>query len=271
MVRSIVLGLTLALSIGTLSPSRAGELQFVTVECAQGIFGPVRESDVFHPVDVIDLRYHVKGLTLDPQGKCDLLLSLRITDADGAIIKTFERTIQQVMGFGGDEFYGHASYLAPEEIDPGEYTFRITLHDRIADKTIAQEKKLTCKERGFRISILRTFRDPERRVPGGTRWTVNERLHFALVVVGEDRSRGRVNLKLQIQVTDDEGNNLIPEPIKSEMTENRPEVLEKASSITMAGAIGLHSPGKFRLKITIQDVLTGQTATEVYPIQVDLP
>src|SRR5438270_2429936 len=94
----------LAFALLLVAPISAfAKLEIKNVQPAYGPLGPARANDDVYPLDEYHVRYQVVGLKPDKDGKADLEVGVRLTNADGKAVYDPKPAARQVaMSLGGD-------------------------------------------------------------------------------------------------------------------------------------------------------------------------
>jgi hypothetical protein len=260
---------TLALLLAaTAAPAK---LEIQNIKSAYGPLGPERKSLEVQPFDDLLLRFTVSGLKCDAEGKMDVTEVLKLTDADGKVLLENKLPIKDVLPLGGNRMNLDAHLNLGDKIPEGAYTFSITVKDNLADESVSFERKVTAKAPSFSIVSPEFFYDAEYKVfaPGGG--VVGQKLFFRMKGVGIDKSPGKVDVEMTIQVLDDKGKEVMPKPISVKIANEDPEVVKKANFLTLNGQVALNRPGDFTLVVKVTDKLAKKTAELTLPMKITEP
>ncbi len=262
--------MTLALALWVTAPAQA-QLEIQNVQPVYGLLGSARPNLNLYPHDEVLFRFVVTGVRVDAEGKIDTTMTLHLTDAAGKALINEKNPLKGVLALGGQTFTGNARLNVGERIPPGEYTFTVTVHDKLSGKEASFQRKLTAKPAGFQIVAPQFFYDADGKVPAPAGGLVGQNLHFKLRAIGFDRDEGKIDTVMMVQVFDAEGEELLPKPIVAELRTEDVETVKKVTSLNFNGNLALNRPGKFTLRITLNDRLGKKTTQFETPLEVRAP
>jgi hypothetical protein len=260
---------TLALLLATATAQAKLEIQ--NVKAAYGSLGPERESLDVQPFDDLVLRFTVSGLKCDDEGKMDLTESLKLMDADGKTVLEQKLPIKDVLPLGGNRMNLDAHLNVGDKIPEGDYTFSISIKDNLANEIASFDRKVTAKAPSFSLVGPEFFYDPEYKVLAPAGGVVGQKLHFRMKGVGIDKTPGKVDAEMSIQMLDAKGKELMPKAIIVNIASDDPEVVKKANFLTLNGQVSLNRPGEFTLIVKVTDKLAKKTAELALPVKVMEP
>ena len=247
----------------------SAKLEVRNVQPAHGPLGPARTSDDVYPLDEYGVRYQVAGIKPDKDGKADLELTVRLTNAEGRAVYEVKPAARKFdMTLGGDTVQTFGFVTFPEKAAPGEYKLAVSVRDKTAGEATGFERKLTLKPAEFRIVALRFAHDAEGKVPAGTTLAAGDTLHYQFRAVGFDRSQKRVSLVMRVQVLDAAGKDVGAKPVEAKADVTDPAKAADARSATLGGQAALNRPGEFKLKITVEDTIAKKATTFETPLKV---
>jgi hypothetical protein len=260
----------LSLVLVLLAPLSAfAKLEIRNVQPSHGPLGPARASDDVYPLDEYGVRYQVAGIKPDKDGKADLEIDVRLTNAQGKAVydpKPAGRRFELSLGGNTVQTFGFVTF--PEKATPGEYKLAVSVRDKTSGESTSFERKVTLKPTEFRIVALRFTHDAEGKIPAGTTLLAGDTLHYQFKAIGFDRSLKRVALLMKVQVLDADGKDMGAKPlvVKSEVTD--PAKAVDTKSVPLHGQALMNRPGEFRLKITVEDMLGDKTTEFETPLKV---
>jgi hypothetical protein len=247
------------------------KLQITNAHLAHGMLGPPRESSDFYPLDEIVLRYQIEGARTDPDGKTDLDVVMRLTDAAGKQVFEQKSTIRRQLSLGNGLVPGYAVLTAPEKAPPGAYVFSVQVLDRVSSETASFEKKLECKPTSFQILATRFYRDAEGKTPAPAGGLVGETVYFKLRVVGFHKANNRVEATLTPQLIDEAGKPVAERPPVIRAALANSEEAAKATQVSFNGLLYLNRPGQFTLRFKVDDIEGKQSTLFETPFKVSAP
>ncbi|VTS07216.1 hypothetical protein [Tuwongella immobilis] len=259
------------LALLTLSMPAWAKLELTQAVLAEGPVGPERKSQEFYPLDELVFRIGLRGVKVNDEGRCDLELSFRLVTPAGQTVIDQKGPVQRALVFGGGELTTAAIFLIGLNAPEGVYTARMTIKDKLSQEEVSLEKKLTCKKPGFRILTPRFFHDNDGKIAAAASGTISEARFFRLKVVGYSRANDQIRATMGWQILDADGSIVDSRPalIKAEIT--KPEEVRKAVQLNFNGMVYFNRPGKFTLRLIVND-LNAQQATQLdIPLEVTNP
>ncbi|HEX5272550.1 MAG TPA: hypothetical protein VFW33_18760, partial [Gemmataceae bacterium] len=246
------------------SPAPAA-LEISKVEACYGRLGPVRKSLDIYAYDEIGFRFTVTGARSDDEGRADVEVAYTVLDDRGKEV-TSKRvaSLKGPLTFGTDSFPGYVSLWLTEP--PGEYTLKVTVKDNVAAAETGFERKLHLKETEFAIVSPQFFHDATHAVAAPAGGVVGQQLHFRLLVIGFDRSAGKLDEELVVRVFDKDKKELTPKPLRMTAEKTDEKVVKELPAIDFSGWVMLTKAGEFTLRITVTDINTKKTATWEAPL-----
>src|SRR5262245_5592595 len=262
--------LTLILLLFSPLPALA-KLEVRNVQPAHGLLGPARASDDVFPLDEYFVRFQVVGVKPDKDGKTDLEVAVRLTNADGKAVVDTKGRVERPMSLGGEVFQTFARVTFGEKAPPGEYKLSVVVRDRVGSESASFERKLTCKPPTYQILVPRFSFDAEGKEPAGTALLVGQTVHYQCKVVGFDKSQKKVGLLMRAVILDADGKETGAKPVEVRGDITDPAKAADSRQATFSGTAHLHRPGEFKLKITVEDTVAKKTATFETPLKVLMP
>jgi hypothetical protein len=89
--------------------------------------------------------------------------------------------------------------------------------------------------------------------------------------VGFDRSKGEIDVDLEIQVLDAKGNPTMPKPIRTTVHNEKPQEVQKIEYLALSGTVSLNRPGDFVLRIALTDKMSKKKVSFEAPLHVTAP
>jgi hypothetical protein len=247
------------------------KLEIKNVQPAHGPLGPARTSDDVYPLDEYLVRYQVAGVKANADGKAELEVSVRLTNADGKVVYETKPTTRKFdLSLGGDVVQTYGFVTFSEKAPPGEYKLTVTVRDKVSNESASFDRKITCKPASFQIIVPRFYHDSDASVPAGTTLLVGETLHYRFRVIGFDTSQKRVGLIMRAVMVDADGKSLGARPleVKGETTD---PVKADTRRAAFSGQAALHRAGEFKLRVEVEDTIGKKLTTFETPIKVVAP
>jgi hypothetical protein len=252
------------------SPALA-KLEVEKVEACHGKLGPVRKSLDFYPYDEVWFRFTVTGAKADDEGKVDFDLGWKLLDDKGKDVLSKKLPVKGPLTFGTDSFPGYVSFMLPEPVLAGEYVLKVTVKDNVASEETGFEKKLHLKATEYAVVSPQFFHDAAYTVPAPAGGVVGQQLHFRLLVIGFDRSQGKIDNEMSVQVLDKDKKELLPKPLRLVAEKDDEKVVKELPALDFGGFVVLTKAGEFTLRITVTDRNSKKTATWEAPLKVTAP
>jgi len=267
MLRVLLATVLLVLAVG---PAFA-KLEIDKIEACYGRFGPVRKTTDFYPNEKVWYRFIVKGAKTDDEGTVDVDLTWKLLDANGKEVLSKKIPGKGLLAFGSDSFPAHLFFFAPDTAIAGEHTLVVTEKDNLSGEETSFEKKLNLKATEFAIVSPEFFYDAGYTVPAPVGGMVGQALHFRLLTIGFDRSPGKIDEELTVQVLDKDKKALMPKPLRMVTEQDDPKVVKESPTLEFGGWVTLNKAGDFTLRITVTDRNSKKTATFEAPVKIAAP
>jgi hypothetical protein len=264
-----LLAATLAL---TLSAATAeAKLEIRDVQAAHGQFGPVRKSAEYVAGDQVYFRYTVTGLRTDDEGQVRADIVMRLTDAKGTRLLDKETALLALLALGGDTLTADASIDLDEGFPPGEYELVVEFRDVTAKDQASFRRKFTVKAPEFALVRVRFSHDEEGKAAAPAGGRVGQNLVVRLRAVGFDRSKGEIDIEMELDILDASGKAVTPRPIRAVVQNAEPDEVRRTDRLDLWSALNLNRPGDFTLRITVLDKMTGKKVVFESPLKVSSP
>jgi hypothetical protein len=250
-----------------LAPAEASSLAVSNVRTTYGVLGPQRPDTKFLPGDDFVLSFDIEGATINPAGKVLYSVGMEVTDHQRKILfKQLPNDLEAKAPAAGKRIPACAKVQIGLDQEPGAYTVKVSVTDRVAGVT--REFTRTCEilPRAFGLVRLTTTNDPEARLPalsfrqGQPGW-----INFAAVGFGRGKSTGQPHVSVVMRVLDTAGRPVLPQPSRGEVTKDVPA---GARALPMQFTLAINGIGNFRAELAATDHVTGQTVSQSLPLTV---
>ena len=252
------------------SPAFA-KLEVEKIEACHGRLGPLRKTLDFYPYDEVWFRFSVTGAKADDEGKVDFEVSWKLLDDKGKEVLSKKLPAKGPLTFGTDSFPAYVSFSLAEPVIAGEYLLKVSVKDNLSSEETSFEKKLNLKATEFAIVSPQLFHDAGYTVPAPSGGIVGQQLHFRLLVIGFDRSKGKIDNELSVQVLDKDKKELMPKPLRMTAQKDDEKIVKELPALDFGGWVILTKAGEFTLRITVTDNNSKKTATFEAPLKVTAP
>lgn len=254
----------------TASPASA-KLEIDKIEACYGLLGPVRKTTDFYPNKRMWFRFTIKGAKVDDEGKIDVELTCKLFDANGKEVQSKTYPAKGPLAFGSDSFPSFVNFFAPETAVAGEHTLKVTEKDKLSGEEASFEKKLNLKATEFAIVSPEFFHDAGCTLSAPAGGVVGDQLHFRVWVIGFDRSQGKIDNEMTVQVLDKDKKELMPRPLRMVAEQDDPKIVKELPALDLSGRVMLNKAGEFTLRVTVTDRNSKKTATFEAPLKVTAP
>ncbi len=241
------------------------------VRAVHGMLGPERKSPEYVTGDQVYVRYTLAGFRTDADGRLRIELRLTVTDAAGKQVLRRDTPLNQIAALGGDSLPGFASFDLGEEVPPGDYEMKVEVTDLISKEQASFRHKFVCKKEEVALVQVRFFHDDAGEAPAPAGGVASQSLHVKMKAVGFERSKGEIDVEMEIVVLDAAGKPVMPRPIKAGVHNEKPEEVKQITSIRLSSALALNRSGNFTLRITVVDKLAKKSVAFETPLRVAAP
>ncbi|MDY0168561.1 MAG: trypsin-like peptidase domain-containing protein [Thermoguttaceae bacterium] len=238
------------------------------IEACFGPLGPVRQSLAYYPYDVIEFRAGIVGTKYDDEGTAHIGWAIELVSPEGKVVVKDKGENQTALGGYEDLVPFFVTLPLPASPPPGIYTFRVTVQDQLGGAETAFQREIEVKPPEFAIVAPHFSRDAEGAVPARAGGTVGQVLHVRLRCIGFDKSGGRIETAMSIQMLDSDGRPVLPKAIEAAVKEDKPEVVKEADVLTFRGQFPLERAGEFTLRIVLHDLIGNNLAKYETSLQV---
>src|SRR5262249_25819150 len=158
--------------------------------------------------------YLLTGVNTNAKGEVDIDIHFQVSEAGGKVLLDKTNRAKAIAALGGGSLPGSARVTLSEPLQPGTYRLRVEAKDRASGETASFEREVTLKPTTFTSVSQRFFADAERKVPCGAGGIVGQNLHMRLGVIGFDRSKGRIETHMDLEVLDESGKEVLTRPLR---------------------------------------------------------
>jgi hypothetical protein len=263
--------LTLAAALALTPAQSSGKLTLANLRCTHGLIGPTRTAAKYLPGDIVYLGFDIDGVTIDKSGKVVYSMALEVTDKAGKVKHKVEPTERiDFAPLGGTKVPGVAFVVVGVDLEPGEYTVKLTA----TDTSVAEKEKRPSGSVEFKFEVLKpdlgivmvhATTDPDGRTPTHTTGFVGQFLWVQFAATGFKRDPATKNpdLKFEMTTLDDKGTPTLGNPITLEAK----ALEEKYPTCQARMNVPLTRVGKFKVQLKVTDNVAQKSATFELPIQ----
>jgi hypothetical protein len=250
-----------ALALALAAETAHAKLEVRDVQPAHGQLGPERDNLEYLPGDEVFFRFTVTGAKTDDQGRMAGEIRMTLTDAVGKVVLSHTAQVRQLLAFGGGRVPAKAVLELGHQFLPGTYELAVEFKDTISDESDGFKKQFTVKPLEFALVKVRFAHDEAGKVPARVGGLVGQTLHLKVASVGFDRTRGEVDLELEIRVLDKDKQPVAPQGVRAVVRNSDPATVKAATHVSFNGELTLTRPGDFVLRLVVTDKMTKKTVT----------
>jgi hypothetical protein len=243
------------------------ELSIRDVTPTYGPLGPARTSLAVPAGDELFFRYTITGVRTDDAGRVDGELQVQLAGPDRRALLDDKQPIKAVLALGGQTLPGTANVSFGPDTAAGDYTVTVTFRDKLSAESASFQRKVTCTKPAFALVRLRLSHDEAGAIPaaGGM---LGQTIHVRCQAIGFDRTKAKVHVVIAMQTADAEGRPLMPRPIRARLATEDADQVAQLRSVDFSGSLILNRVGKFELRLTATDEVSGQKAEVRVPLHV---
>lgn len=251
-------------SVRTVPPRKLGPLAVQAAEPRHGRLGPPRRDWRFLPYDVLTARLSLVGVATDDEGHYDVEATTEVLAADGEVVA---REPYRLRGVAIDEILP-LDILQQLPVKEGAYRLRVSLHDvRSGDKTV-WEQPFTRLPPEPALVAAGLYRDADAKVPSPAFARVGDKLFLETRFIGFDRSRGRIDTAIELQVLDEKGRPMLEKPGTAALVTADRAVVRDNEVVTFVVEVPCPRVTKATVRATATDKAGGAKATLEMPLEI---
>jgi len=256
------------LSVLTVTPAQAGDLEIKNVRLTYGIHGQERKDTKILPGERVYVSYDVHGLKVAPDGEVKYETSFELVHkpTGKSVLKEEMTEKGAVNNLGGSVLPSFVLTVFGLDSKLGVYTIKVVVRDKTTKKeaTLTKDIELVAPKLGFvRVQLLSAGGGPTApiAVPGQAML-----LQYALVGFALDKKDGSGDITLQIEILDEAGKPTVEVPAKSRFKPTpKPELVIVEFKLL---PLQLNRAGKFKVVLKATDNLSKATATQELDVEV---
>jgi hypothetical protein len=254
------------LAAAALAPLQADRLAVTDVHATYGVLGPPRPDTKFLPGDELFLSFAIQGAKVSPDRKILYSIGMEVTNQMGKVqTKQLPQDLEAEVPSGGPGLPACATVPIGLDQEPGKYTIKLSVTDRIASATRELSRTFEILPPAFGLVRLQITKDPEGKIPvpslqKGRTACIN----FVAVGFGRSPSSKQPQISVVMRVLDASGR-VVEKPFKGEIGK---EVPANARSYPMLADLEVNRTGKFTIELTANDHATRKTSNISFPVTV---
>ncbi len=240
MIRTLAAVLLLGLFPG-LTPA----IEIKNVRSSYGPLGPTRTSTKFLPGDELFMTYDIHALAVDAKtGKAVYETRLELLDDKQKLLFERKTPNEVVPNLGGARMPGDLYLTIGTDFDPGRYTVKLTITDKLAKQSKAIVYAIEVLPRGFGFIGVRA------PALGLTAQAYHGIWH--LVGFAPEGKKKLPNVDITIRLLDESDKLVVPET-KIMLPAALPVDTDKPEFVPVSFPLYLNRPGQFHIEITAVD------------------
>jgi hypothetical protein len=249
-----------------LVPAQPAALNLTNVRNTYGQLGPTRASSKFLPGDVVFLAYDIEGVTVGEDGRVQYSTQLEVFDKDAkSLFKQDPAERLEFIPLGGGRIPAQAFITIGVDQPAGEYTAKVVVTDKVSKQSKTLERKFEVAPGEFGLVGVYASADDRGSNPAPTTGVVGQTIFIFYSAVGFKRDEKKnPNMQFEMTPLDDAGKPTLGKPISHVVT----FADEKLPTYPLRFALPLTRPGKFSVRLSCTDKISGKTATMELPVLV---
>jgi hypothetical protein len=254
-----------------LTPAQPGSLSLTNVRTTYGELGAVRTDNRYLPGDWYFLAFDIEGITVSTEGKVSYAMSVEVTNKAGQSVFKQDKPVEsdEFLPLGGNRLPGRAYVFLKPDQDPGTYTCKVSVTDRVtkATKTLDRTFEVVRKELGL-IGLVMSY-DDQAKMPAPPSGVVGQNLFIHGFMIGFGRAADKKpNASVELRILDDAKRPTLPKPLSAVVPK---DIADGDDAARIMFLIPLNREGTFTAELKAVDSSTGKSATVSFPIRVNPP
>jgi hypothetical protein len=243
-------------------------LQIVEPRRTYGHLGAVRpKAPGVLPGDIAYFTFGIKNLKLDDQGKALYSVGIEVNDDKGNLFyeqKPVNAVAQNF--FGGNVLPCSANLSIPLDAPPGGLHWKVTVHDRLADRKVSLKGTGKILKPAFGLVRVGTFADPAAKVPVPPVGVVGGTLYIDFSAVGfmRDPDTKKPDLRVEMRVLDDKGQPTFAKALSGKVV----DLPETVRLVPLQFGLTLNRPGRFTVQLTARCQHCGASDRVTLPVRI---
>jgi hypothetical protein len=265
------------------APSHTGELKLSNVRSTFGELGGTRPEAKLIPGDVLFVGFDIEGINVGPDGRVRYRMQMEVFDKNAkSMFKQDPTDKVDYVPLGGSKLPARAYVLIGLDMEPGNYTLKMTVTDNASNLTKSFEKPFEVAKKDFGIVGCYLSVDVDGQIPAPTTGVVGQSVFVQFAIVGfakdTDEKRKDPKLGLQPNVTveftplDAEGKpTLVKAESYTQSFESQIKLDSNEPRFNVRFLLPMTRPGKYTIRLKATDNNTKRTATFDLPVVINPP
>ncbi|HEX4592618.1 MAG TPA: hypothetical protein VH120_22025, partial [Gemmataceae bacterium] len=246
----------------SLTPAQqAASLNLTNARTTYGEMGALRTDNHYLPDDFFFLAFDMEGFVVSPEGKVSYTMMVEVTNKAGQAVFRQDKPADydQFIVLGGNRLPGRAWVSLKPDQEPGPYTCKVTVTDRVTKASKALEKQFEVVKKDFGLINLMTTFDADGKIPAPPTGVVGQiiYLHGAVVNFGRGQDK-KPNTTIELRILDEQRRPTVARPQGVFVPKDIPPAAPPASDAAfIALVIPLNREGNFTGEVKAVDATTG--------------
>ena len=245
-------------TVMTLAPAQGIELK--NVRTTYGIMGETRKDDKLLPGDVLVVHFDIEGLNVKNNGQVLYSMGMELTKK-GKAKPEFKRDPQDLeaeLSLGGTTLPAFALSAIGTDSEPGQYTFKITMKDRLgkAEKVLEKTFEVLPPKLGFvQVRLTAPNGDPVPPVA-----VAGQRVDVNCALIGFKLGKDKLpHVTFEMIIQDDAGKPTVAKSFKGDIKADLKATPTPTLMTFVPRALDLNKPGKYKILIKAKCNVSGES------------
>ena len=259
---------TIALVAGlTLTQGQGSELKVSNERPLHSVLGPVRDNDKVLPGDIYYFGFDIDNIKLADDGKVRYSMAMEvISDKDGkSQYKQQPNPVESYNALGGQKVPIVSELFVGLDMAAGDYTMKLTIKDRTANKSHELTRKFQVLPKDFGIVRLNLSTSGNAASP--PIGVVSQQMLVSYTIVSFQRDKGtkQPNISFELRVFDEDKKETLAKPFTGEVNN---DIQESTLAIPAQFLLNLNRSGNFTVELKATDNLSKKTAKQTFALKV---
>ncbi len=254
-------------TVMTLAPAQGIELK--NARSTYGIMGETRKDDKLLPGDIFVVHFDIEGLKVKDNGTVLYSMGMELTKK-GKKKPEFKRDSQDLEGelsLGGTTLPSYAMTTIGTDSDPGEYTFKITIKDRLGktEKVLEKTFEVLQPKLGFiQVHLSAPSRDAVPPIA-----VVGQRIYVHSPLVGFKLGKDKLpHVSFEMTILDDAGKPTVAKAFKGDIKTDLKATPTPGVMDFIPRALELNKLGKYKIVIKAKCNISNESVEQTLNLTV---
>jgi hypothetical protein len=251
-----------------LGPAQGGSLNLTNIRTTYGELGAVRTDNRYLPGDWYFLAFDIEGITVNTEGKVSYAMSVEVTNKAGQPVFKQDKPVEsdEFLPLGGNRLPGRAYVFLKPDQEPGSYTCKVSVTDRVTKATKVLERGFEVIKKDLGLIGLVISYDDKAGMPAPPSGVVGQNLFIHSFLIGFGRGADKKpNASVELRVYDDSKRPTLDKPLTAVVPK---DIGEGDDAARIMFLLPLNREGTFTAELKAIDAATGKSATVTIPVRV---